>query len=78
MFVERSSRHQETHTKIALNLVIPLTITSWNFSEPGFWILTKGVISQPIILGWPYPNFVVGIEQPKAHWYLYSILFLNT
>ena len=43
MFVERNSRHQETHAKEALYLVSPLSITSWNFLGPGFWIPTKGI-----------------------------------
>ena len=35
MFVERSSRHQETHAKNALYLVSPLSVTSQNFGGPG-------------------------------------------
>ena len=36
MFVERNSRHQETHAIKALNLVSPLSVTSRNFGGPGF------------------------------------------
>ena len=35
MFVERSSRHQETQAKKALNLVSPLSVTSQNFKDQG-------------------------------------------
>ena len=66
MFVERSSRHQDAHAKKALKLESPLSITSWKFSEPGFRILTKGVIRQPKLEG-PCSNSiqVLGIEQPS-------------
>ena len=39
--------------------------SSLNFSGPGFWILTKGGIRQPV-LGLPCPNSVqvLGMEQP--------------
>ena len=67
MFVERSSRHKETHAKKALNLISPLSITSWNFREPGFWIPTKGVLSHPKV-DWPCQNLTLGStrEQPKG------------
>ena len=40
---------------------------SCNFSGPGFWILAKGGIGQPV-LGLPCPNSikVVGIQQPTV------------
>ena len=49
-------------TKIASALDTP----SCNFSEPGFWILTKGGIRQPVVYQ-PYPNSiqVLGMEQPS-------------
>ena len=31
-----------------LKLASPLSLTSWNFSGSGFWILTKGVKRQPV------------------------------
>ena len=31
----------------AQNLANRLGIPTWNYLEPGFWILTKGVKSQP-------------------------------
>ena len=40
IFVEISSRHQETHAKKAPNLVSPLSVTSQNCWGPGFWIPT--------------------------------------
>ena len=43
MFEVKNSRHQETQAKKALNLVSPLSVTSQNFSGPGFWISTKGM-----------------------------------
>ena len=38
-----------------------------NFSEPGFWILIRGGIRQPVV-DQPYPNSiqVLGMEQPKV------------
>ena len=49
-------------TKTASALDTP----SCNFSEPGFWILTKGGIRQPVVYQ-PYPNSiqVLGMEQPS-------------
>ena len=31
-----------------LKMASPLSLISWNFSGPGFWILTKGVKRQPV------------------------------
>ena len=31
-----------------LKIASPLSLISWNFSGPGFWILTKGVKRQPV------------------------------
>ena len=40
----------------------PLDIPSFSFSEPWFWIPTKGVISQPV-WGLPLPNSIMGMKQ---------------
>ena len=54
-------------TKTASALDTP----SCNFSEPGFWILTKGGRRQPVVYQ-PYPNSiqVCGMEQPTQHHHL--------
>ena len=67
MFVEWSSRHQETHAKKALNLVCAWDFTSWNFWGPWFWIPTKG-ISSHLKVDWPCQNFNQGStrEQPRG------------
>ena len=41
---------------------------SWNFSEPWFWIITKGVISQPV-WGLPCTNStqVLGTKHPTKY-----------
>ena len=44
------------HMQKALNLVSPLSITSWNFWEPVFWIPTKGILSHPKV-DWPCQYF---------------------
>ena len=53
--------------KTALKLVSPLSITSWNFWEPGFWIPTKGILSHPKV-DWPCQDFTQGStrEQPTV------------
>ena len=45
-----------------------LDTPSCNFSEPGFWVLTKGGIRQPVLYQ-PYPNSiqVLRMEQPSSH-----------
>ena len=48
----------------SLKVISPLLTPSWNFSGPRFWILTKGVIRQPV-RGLPCPNSVIGMEQPN-------------
>ena len=40
-----------------LKLASPLSLTSWHFSETGFWILTKGVKPQPV-RGQTSPNSI--------------------
>ena len=64
LFVERSSRHQETHAKKASNLVSCLS----NFWGPGFCIHNKGILSHPKV-DWPCQDFTQGStrEQPRAH-----------
>jgi hypothetical protein len=43
-----------------------LSLTSWHFSGPGFWLVTKGVKQHPV-QGQPCHNFisVLGMEQPR-------------
>ena len=43
MFVEWSSRPEETNEIKTLNLVVALDFISQNFFGPGFWIPTKGI-----------------------------------
>ena len=54
-----------------LKLASPLSLTSWNFSVSGFWILTKGVKLQPV-RGQTSPNSikVLGMEHPSVHSFL--------
>ena len=59
MFVERSSRHQETHAKKHILLVSPLSTISWNCLGPRFWIPTKGILSDPKV-DWPCQDFNQG------------------
>ena len=44
-----------------------LSLTSWHFSGPGFWILTKGIKRHPV-RGQPCQNSieVLGMEQPSG------------
>ena len=49
-----------------LKLASPLSLTSWHFSESGFWILTKGVKPQPVRYQTrPNSMQVSDIEQPS-------------
>ena len=65
--------------KKALNLVSPLSTTSWNFWGPGFWIPTKGTLSHPKV-DWPCQDFTQGstIKQPSVYpdVFLWTIIFL--
>ena len=60
-------RIHETLANKALKLVSPFTSPSRNFSGPGFWILTKGVVSRPV-QGLTCPNllYVFGIKHPNV------------
>ena len=53
--------------------------SSFNFSGPGFWILTKGGIRQPV-LGLPCPNSiqVLGMEQPNGYPFWFFVNWLGS
>ena len=51
MFVERSSRHRETHAKKALKLVSPLSVTSQTFCHP--------------TVDWPCQDFTKGSTKER-------------
>ena len=55
-----------------------LSLTSWHFSGPGFWILTKGVKRHPV-RGQPCQNsiWVLGMEQPTTATVLLSLVLLS-
>ena len=55
MFVEGSSRHQETHAKNSPNLVIPLSISS-----------TKGILCHPKV-DWPCQDFTQGSTRNQSN-----------